>query len=85
MLVENRKNHLQFEISEADWQQIKFSGKQLLYKIIYGTPKVATKVNVPKEIREFQIKLPQAINPQPVNPEKINIFKKPQHKHKSKK
>ena len=82
MIVENRKNHLHYDITDADWQQIKDSGKQMLYKIIDGSPKTASKVNVPKEIREFQINLPKPINPQAINPEKVNIFKKPQHKSK---
>jgi len=82
MLIRNRKNSLEYEISEEGWQQIKDSGKQMLYKIIDGSPKTASKVNVPKEIREFQINLPKPINPQAINPEKVNIFKKPQHKSK---
>lgn len=82
MLIRNKKTGLEYEISEQGWQQIKDSGKQVLYKVIDISTKTASKVNVPKEIFEFQINLPKQINPQPINPEKINIFKKPQHKSK---
>jgi len=63
MIIQNKKNGKNHEVSAADYQFLKDKHLHLLYRVIDKSntlPSNAT-INIPKEIKEFQVSRPERI------------------------
>jgi len=56
MIIQNKKTLKTYELTKAEWEKIKSLKLHTLYKVIDASDSVSkvTKINVPKEITEFQ-------------------------------
>lgn len=55
MIIENKKTHLQYHITEDEWALMKQNGLQIKFKVISKATEYAEKKNSlpPPEVREF--------------------------------
>ena len=69
MLIKNKKTGIEYHVTADQWQLIVNDKKHLLFKVIDKSDSVKHAINIPKEIKEFQVNTPQRI-PQKVKPKK---------------